>query len=70
VEIDMKVGRKWKHVADVTSNSNGIFQATLNVHAQSTYSMRASAPGSPTSVTFALKPPTNENMRVVPFPLN
>jgi hypothetical protein len=70
VEIDMKVGSKWKQVATVTSNSNGIFQAKLNVHAKLTYSMRASAPGSGTSATFTLKAPANENMRVVPFPMN
>jgi hypothetical protein len=70
VEIDMKVGSKWKQVATVTSNSYGIFQATLPVHALLKYSMRASAPGSGTSATFALKAPANENMNVVPFPLN
>jgi hypothetical protein len=70
VEIDMKVGSKWKQVATVTSNNYGIFQATLPVHAKLQYSMRASAPGSGTSATFALKKPRNENMNVVPFPLN
>src|SRR5262249_22687917 len=70
VEIDMKVGSKWKHVADVTSNSNGIFTGTLNVHAKLTYSMRAIAPDSGTSATFTLKAPTNENLHVTPFPLN
>jgi hypothetical protein len=69
VEIDMKVGSKWKHVADIQSNSYGIFQATLNVHAKLTYSMRASA-GGVTSATFALTKPSNENMHVTPFPLN
>jgi len=70
VTIDMKVGKKWKTVAIVKSNSYGIFEATLGVHAQLSYSMRASAPGSGTSATFALKKPSNENMNVVPFPLN
>jgi hypothetical protein len=70
VEIDMKVGGKWKQVATVTSNSYGIFEAKLPVHAKLSYSMRASAPGSGTSATFTLKAPSNENMNVVPFPLN
>ena len=70
VEIDMKVAGKWKQVATVTSNSSGIFTATLPVHAKLTYSMRASAPGSGTSATFTLKAPSNENLRVVPFPMN
>lgn len=69
VEIDMKVGSKWKQVATITSNNYGIFQATLSVHALSKYSMRASA-GGVTSTTFSLTKPSNENMNVVPFPLN
>jgi hypothetical protein len=70
VKIEMKVGSKWKTVANVTSNNYGIFQATISVHALAKYSMRASAPGSGTSATFSLTKPSNENMRVVPFPLN
>ncbi len=70
VTIDMKVRSKWKTVADITSNNYGIFQATIAVHALAKYSMRASAPGSGTSATFSLTKPSNENMRVVPFPLN
>jgi hypothetical protein len=69
VEIDMKVGGKWKQVATITSNSYGIFQATLSVHALAKYSMRASA-GGVTSATFSLTKPSNENMHVTPFPLN
>jgi hypothetical protein len=68
VTIEMKVGSKWKNVATVTSNSYGIFQATLNAHALAKYSMRAFAPGSGLSATFALTVPSNENMNVTPFP--
>jgi hypothetical protein len=68
VTIEMKVGSKWKNVATITSNSYGIFQATLNVHALAKYSMRAFAPGSGLSATFALTVPKNENMNVTPFP--
>jgi hypothetical protein len=70
VTIDMKVGTKWRTVAVVTSNSYGIFQAKLAVHALAKYSMRASAPGSGTSATFSLTVPSAENKNVVPFPLN
>lgn len=69
VEIDMKVGGKWKHVADIQSNNYGIFQATLSIHAVAKDSMRAST-GGVTSTTFSLTKPSNENMNVVPFPLN
>jgi hypothetical protein len=68
VTIEMKVGSKWKNVAIVTSNSYGIFQATLNVHALAKYSMRAYAPGSGLSATFSLTVPKTENMNVTPFP--
>jgi len=67
VTISEKIGKKWKNVAIITSNSNGIFQATLAIHAKSTYSMRASANGV-TSATFSLTKPSNENMNVTPFP--
>jgi len=67
VTIQMKVGRKWKTVAAITSNNYGIFEGTLSVHAKSSYSMRASA-GGVTSATFSLTKPSNENMTVTPFP--
>ncbi len=69
VAIQEKIGGKpWKTVAMITSNSNGIFEATVSIGAKSTYSMRAVAPGSGNSASFALKVPKNENMSVVPFP--
>jgi hypothetical protein len=70
VAIQMKQGKgAWKKVAVITANSNGIFTATLPLHAKSTYSVRAYAqhvysPG------FALKVPSNENLHVTPFPAN
>ncbi len=69
VTIQMKVGSKWKTVATITSNSYGIFQATMPLHAQKTYSMRATANGV-TSATFSLTKPANENLNVTPFPVN
>ena len=70
VTIDRKAGSAWKTVATITSNSHGIFQATLSLGAVKTWSMRASAPGSGTSMSFSLRPPSNENMTVNPFPLS
>jgi hypothetical protein len=58
----------WTTVATITSNSYGIFQATLSLGADQTYSLRASAPGSGISRAFSLKVPPNENMHVIPFP--
>ena len=69
VTISMKAGSAWKVVATVMSNSYGIFQATLSVHAKATYSMRASAQGV-TSATFSLTVPPNENLNVTPFPFS
>jgi hypothetical protein len=69
VTIQEKIPTKaWKSVATVTANSNGIFTATLNLHSQKTWSIRAIAPGSGTSATFSLTVPSNENMKVTPFP--
>jgi len=68
VTIQMKVSGKWKTVAVDTSNSYGIFQGTLPLHAKSSYLIRASAQGV-TSATFSLTKPWNENMNVTPFPL-
>jgi hypothetical protein len=70
VTIDMKPGSKaWKTVATITSNNYGIFTATLSLKALATYKIRAEASGM-TSGIFALKVPSNENMSVIPFPLN
>ena len=70
VAIQRKIGSgSWKRVATVASNSHGIFQATLPLKATSSWSLRASAPGSGISLGFALKVPLDENLRVTPFPL-
>ena len=58
----------WKTVATVTSNSYGIFQATLPIGASRQNWLRAVAPGSGNSRAFALEIPYNEEMIVVPFP--
>lgn len=69
VAIQEKLPSKpWKTVATITSNNYGIFTATLNLHAQTTWQIRAIAPGSGTSTVFKLAVPSNENMSVVPFP--
>ena len=69
VAIQEKIPSKpWKTVATITSNSYGIFTATLNLHSQTTWQIRAIAPGSGTSTVFKLAVPGNENMNVVPFP--
>ena len=72
VAIQRRVGAggTWKTVATITSNSYGIFQATLPLYALSTWWLRAVAPGSGNSLAFALKVPLNENMHVNPFPLS
>ena len=69
VSIQRKVNGVWKTLGTITSNSNGIFSATLQLHALAPWQLRASV-GSSTSATFALTVPSNENMHVTPFPLN
>jgi hypothetical protein len=70
IQERMGSGGAWKTVATITSNSYGIFQATLSLGAKSKYWLRASAPGSGTAVPFALKAPKNEHLKVIPFPLS
>ena len=69
VSIQRKVNGVWKTLGTITANSNGIFSATLQLHALSTWQLRAST-GSASSATFSLTVPLNENMNVVPFPNN
>ena len=69
VNIQRKVNGSWKTLGTITSNNYGVFSATLQLHALATWGLRASA-GGKNSATFALTVPANENMRVVPFPLN
>jgi Cellulase (glycosyl hydrolase family 5) len=51
-----KAGR-WRTVATVAANSNGIFQATLKLKAQKKDWLRAAAPGTGTSLAFSLTVP-------------
>jgi hypothetical protein len=60
----------WRTVATVTSNSYGIFRATLSLRTKTWYTLRASAPGSGNSRAFSLSVPRYENLIVTPFPLN
>jgi hypothetical protein len=68
IQEQIRGGGVWRTVATVTSNSDGIFQATLPLGAKYSYSLRASAPGSGNSRAFSLSVPRNENMNVTPFP--
>ena len=72
VTIQRRIGTggAWKTVAVITSNSHGIFQATVSIGATSTWWLRAVAPGSGNSLAFALLVPSNENLVVNPFPLS
>ena len=72
VTIQRRVGGggTWKTVGTITSNNHGIFQATLPLHALSTWFIRGVAPGSGDSLAFALKVPSNENLHVNPFPMS
>jgi hypothetical protein len=70
IQQQNSAGGPWNTVATVTSNSYGIFRATLPLRAKKAYSLRASAPGSGMSQAFSLRVPGNENMPVVPFPKN
>jgi len=71
VAIQQRIGTggAWQTVATITSNSYGIFRATLSLGAKSTYFLRAVAPGSGNSAAFSLTVPPNENLNVTPFPL-
>src|SRR5262249_43523793 len=69
VTIQRKSGTSWKTVGTIMSNTYGIFQAKLSIHALATWQLRATVQGV-NSATFSLTVPSNENMRVVPFPLN
>ncbi len=70
IQQQVTVGAPWKTVAVVTSNSNGIFEASLPIGAQTPFNLRASAPGSGNSRAFSLKVPRAENLSVIPFPPN
>jgi hypothetical protein len=68
IQEQTRAGGQWTTVATITSNSYGIFQATLSLGAKYSYWLRASVPGSGNARPFALWVPRNENMEVTPFP--
>ena len=70
IEEQTRADDSWTPVAVVTSNSYGIFQATLSLGAKSEYLLRASAPGSGSSLAFSLRVPRDERRHVTPFPPN
>ena len=72
VAIQRRIGTGggWRTIATITSNGNGIFEATLPLTTASTWWLRGVAPGSGSSLAFALQVPINENLNVAPFPLS
>ena len=59
VTVQLRHGKRgsWRTVAVVSTNRFGIFRATLNVKASKKDSLRATAPGSETSLAFSLTRP-------------
>jgi Cellulase (glycosyl hydrolase family 5) len=57
VTIQLKRGNRWRTVAYVVANSNGIFRATVRLRATKLDSVRAVAPGSGKSLAFSLTVP-------------
>jgi hypothetical protein len=64
VGIQLRHGKSgaWRSVALVSSNTNGIFQATLKVKATKKDWLRASATGSGNSLAFSLTRPKDPNI--------
>jgi cellulase (glycosyl hydrolase family 5) len=62
VAIQLRHGKGWRTAAYVVANSNGIFKATLKLHATKKDSMRAVAPGSGKSLAFSLTVPHNPHI--------
>jgi hypothetical protein len=64
VTVQLRHGRggKWKTVALVGSNANGIFQTTLRLHATKKDWLRASVLGSGNSLAFSLTRPKDPNI--------
>jgi hypothetical protein len=69
VAIQLKTSAGWQTVATITSNTNRIFAATMQLHALASWQLRATTQGR-SSATFSLTVPSNENLAVVPFPPN
>jgi hypothetical protein len=64
VTIQLRAGKtgRWRTIASVTSNSYGIFRASLGLKASTKAWLRAVAPGSGTSLAFSLKVPRAPNI--------
>ena len=64
VTIQLRHGKSgsWRRVALVSSNANGIFQASLRLKATKSDSLRATAPGSGTSLAFSLTRPKDPHI--------
>ena len=61
VRIQVRHGKrgKWRTVASITSNSHGIFRASMRLKASKKDWVRAAAPGSGNSLAFSLTRPKN-----------
>jgi hypothetical protein len=71
VLIQRSAAHGWATVATIATNHFGVFQATVSVHASSSWILRAvTATGGPRSAPFTLTVPSNEQMNVAPFPVN
>jgi hypothetical protein len=59
VTVQIRHGKsgRWRRVALISSNANGIFQATLKLKASKKDWLRAIAPGSGNSLAFSLTRP-------------
>ena len=64
VTIQRRHGKRghWHTVGSIASNSNGIFEATLKLKAAKKDWLRATAPGSGTSLAFSLTVPHHPNI--------
>jgi hypothetical protein len=64
VEIQLRHGKggAWRSVARVSSNANGIFQATLKLNATKKDWLRANATGSGNSLAFSLTRPKDPHI--------
>ena len=64
IRVQLRHGRSgaWRSVAAVSSNANGIFQATLKLKATKKDWLRASATGSGSSLAFSLTRPKDPNI--------
>jgi hypothetical protein len=64
VTVELRHGKrgKWQTIAVVGSNRYGIFRASLKLQASKKDWLRATAPGSGTSLAFSLTRPNDPNI--------